>query len=197
MKFYAHRINNSAEIKDLDPNWGIELDLRDYDGEVIVQHDPFKSGELFKEYIKKVENRDLILNIKCERIEYHILHILNEANYTGNYFFLDSTFPMIYTLSNQGESNIALRFSEYEGIDILEQMQGKVKWVWVDVFKKLPLTKEICHKIKLMGYNICLVSPELQGHDNDIEIYLNKIILYDLEIDAICTKSYNIIRWTL
>ena len=102
---------------------------------------------------------------------------------------------MIFSLSKKGEKNIALRFSEYEGIDILRTMKGLVSWVWVDVFTKLPLTYEICKEIKEMGYNICLVSPELQGHVEDIEIYAKQIIDDKLIIDAICTKSYNIAKW--
>ena len=38
--------------------------------------------------------------------------------------------------------NIAIRFSEFEGLDTILNMKGKVKWVWVDCFTKNPLTKE-------------------------------------------------------
>lgn len=195
MKFFAHRINTIDDLEKIDNNIGIEFDLRDYTDNIIIQHDPYKNGELFTEYIKKVNNRDMILNVKCERIEHDILNILRINNYKGSYFFLDCSFPMIFSLSKKGEKNIALRFSEYEGIDILRTMKGLVSWVWVDVFTKLPLTYEICKEIKEMGYNICLVSPELQGHVEDIEIYAKQIIDDKLIIDAICTKSYNIAKW--
>jgi hypothetical protein len=197
MKYFAHRINTTDEIHTIDNDNGIELDLRDYGNEIIVQHDPYKTGENFKEYIKNVNNRDMILNVKCERIETDILNILHDNQYTGSYFFLDCSFPMIFALSEKGEKNIALRFSEYEGIDILRTMKGRVHWVWVDVFTKLPLTFDICNEIKDMGYNICLVSPELQGHGEDIELYAKQIKENNLQIDAICTKNYNISKWKL
>ena len=41
---------------------------------------------------------------------------------------------MIRLLSDKGEKNIALRYSEYEGLDTVEKMQGKGDWVWVDCF---------------------------------------------------------------
>jgi len=195
MKFFAHRINESTELKNIDNEYGIELDLRDYGNEIIVQHDPYKNGESFKNYIKYINNRDMILNVKCERIEEDILSILHNNQYTCSYFFLDCSFPMIFALSEKGEKNIALRFSEYEGIDILRTMKGRVQWVWVDVFTKLPLTYDICNEIKEMGYKICLVSPELQGHGEDIEVYAKQINNEKLHIDAICTKVYNISKW--
>ena len=195
MIFFAHRINAIEDLHKIDNAYGVEFDVRDYGENIVVQHDPYKNGELFEEYIKHINNRNMIINVKCERIEFDILAILQRNNYRGMYFFLDCSFPMIYALVERGESNIALRFSEYEGIDILRKMQGKVKWVWVDVFTKLPLTREICKEIKDMGYKICLVSPELQGHGEDIEIYAQQIKENELEIDAICTKNYNISRW--
>jgi len=196
MKFFAHRINTIDELNNIDNIYGIELDLRDKDNDIIIQHDPFiNNGILFEEYIKYIDNRDMILNIKSERIEEKILKILNNNNYKGSYFFLDSSFPMIYNLSNKGEQNIALRYSEYEGIDTLVKMKNKVKWIWVDVFTTLPLSYEICKKIKDMNYNICLVSPELQGREDDIEKYAKIIKQDNLIIDAICCKIYNIEKW--
>ena len=55
----------------------------------------------------------MILNIKSERIEYKVLNLLQKYN-INNYFFLDSSFPMIYQLSEEGEKNIAVRYSEFE-----------------------------------------------------------------------------------
>ena len=109
--------------------------------------------------------------------------------------FFNSSFPMIKLLSDKGEKNIALRFSEYEGIDTLEKMQGKVNWVWVDCFTKLPINNEIYKKIKDMGYKLCLVSPELQGQAEKLELYIKQINKEKIEFDAICTKEYNIEKW--
>jgi len=102
---------------------------------------------------------------------------------------------MIKLLSDKGEKNIALRYSEYEGLDTLEKMQGKVNWVWVDCFTILPINNEIYRKIKDMGYKLCLVSPELQNQPEKLEIYKKQLIEENITFDAICTKEYNIEKW--
>jgi hypothetical protein len=195
MKFFVHRVNSSIELENIDQEFGIELDLRDYMQDIVVQHDPYTKGEHFKDYIQHINNRDLILNIKCERIEVDVLNILKQSKYNGNYILLDCSFPMIHFLVNNGEQNIALRFSEYEGLDTLINMKGKVKWVWVDVFNKLPLNSKICEIIQSLGYKICLVSPELQNHPNNIKIYAEEIINQKLKINAICCKIHNVQLW--
>lgn len=195
MKFFAHRINTIEELQNIQNEYGVELDLRAYNEHIIVQHDPFLKGQLFTDYIKQVNNRDMILNIKCEGIESIILDILQQTQYDGNYIFLDCSFPIIHSLVKQNEPNIAIRFSEYEGFDLLNNMQGKVKWVWIDVFNEFPLNAEIFRAIKQLGYQICLVSPELQNHENDIELYAALMQRDNILVDAICCKHHNISRW--
>ena len=195
MEFIAHRINKKEELKKLSKEYGVEIDLRDnVDGTIYINHDPFVLGENFENYLKEYNHGTMILNIKSERIELKILELLKKYN-IKNYFFLDSSFPMIKLLSDKGEKNIALRYSEYEGLDTLEKMQGKVNWVWVDCFTKLPIDNKIYRKIKDMGYKLCLVSPELQGQPEKIELYAKQIKGEKIEFDAICTKEYNMKRW--
>ena len=195
MEFIAHRINKLEELEKLSKKYGVEIDLRDnVDGKIYINHDPFILGEDFEEYLKKYNHGTMILNVKSERIELKILELLKKYN-IENYFFLDSSFPMIKLLSDRGEKNIALRYSEYEGLDTLEKMQGKVDWIWVDCFTKLPINNKIYRKIKSMGYKLCLVSPELQGQPEKLELYAKQIKDEKIEFDAICTKEYNVEKW--
>jgi len=195
MKYISHRVNTIIELKELDPLYGVEVDLRDnLDGKIYMEHDPFKDGEDFEDYLKEYHHGTMILNIKSERIEHKVLALMNKYN-IDDYFFLDSSFPMIKTLTDAGEKRIALRFSEFEGMDVLRAMAGKVKWVWVDCFTKLPIDHNIFTEIKKLGYEICLVSPELQGQDEKIEEYAEQLSNESISVDAICTKKYNIPRW--
>ena len=197
MEFIAHRINKKEELEKVSREYGVEIDLRDnIDGTIYINHDPFVLGENFENYLKEYNHGTMILNIKSERIELKILELLKKYN-IKNYFFLDSSFPMIKLLSDKGEKNIALRYSEYEGLDTLEKMQGKVDWVWVDCFTKLPIDNKIYRKIKDMGYKLCLVSPELQGQPEKIELYAKQIKGEKIEFDAICTKEYNVGKWRI
>ena len=192
MEYIAHRVNTVKELKALPEEYGVELDLRDdLDGRVYISHNPFEQGEDFEEYLKEYHHGTMILNVKSERIELKILEMMKKYNII-QYFFLDSSFPMIYLLANQGERKIALRLSEYEGLDTIRNMAGKVEWVWIDCFTKIPIGKDEMNEMKKLGYKTCFVSPELQGRQEDISKY--KIYLEDqgIQFDAICTKSYNI-----
>ncbi|OME64372.1 hypothetical protein BSK65_28770 [Paenibacillus odorifer] len=192
--YIAHRINTVAELKNIPTQYGVEIDIRDLGERLVLHHDPYVDGENLEDFLRDYQHGTLILNVKSERIEHRVLELVRKYK-IKDYFFLDSTFPMIYLLSNQRETNIALRFSEYEGLDTLLSMKGKVKWVWVDCFTKLPINKENYSKLKEWGYKLCLVSPELQGRDQDIEEYKQYLQDNDIKFDKICTKIYNVERW--
>lgn len=194
MEFIAHRINTIEELKEIPTEYGVELDLRDHGDKLILAHDPFVDGEDFEEYLKEYKHGTMILNIKSERIEYRVLELIQKYN-IKDYFFLDSSFPMIYLLSKEGEKNIALRFSEFEGIDTVLNMEGKVKWIWIDCFSKLPITQANFKILKDKGFKFCLVSPELQGQNEKLEEYKAYLATQNIVLDAICTKIYNTERW--
>ncbi len=195
MEYIAHRINTVAELLKLPAEYGVEVDLRDsLDGSVYIQHNPFESGENFEEYLKEYHHGTMILNIKSERIELKVLDLMKKYK-VKNYFFLDSSFPMIFLLSNQGEQNIALRISELEGMDTIRNMAGKVNWVWVDCFTKIPIGKQEYEELKQLGYKLCFVSPELEGKDENIDVYAEQLKKKEMAMNAICTKQYNIQRW--
>lgn len=194
MEYIAHRINTVEELKQIPCEFGIELDIRDYKDNLILQHDPFKNGEDFEIFLNHYNHGTMILNIKSEGIEHRILGLLNKYK-INEYFFLDSSFPMINVLSSNGEKNIALRFSEFEGSDTILSMYKKIKWIWVDCFTKLPITIEKYKIFKEHNYNLCLVSPELQNQDHKIETYKQYIQNEGIKFDSICTKYKNINRW--
>lgn len=194
MEIIAHRINTLNELKSIPHEYGVEIDLRDSGDRLILQHDPFVDGEDFEPYLAKYQHGTMILNIKSERIEHRVLELLKQYG-IKKYFFLDSSFPMINLLSSQNEHNIALRFSELEAIDTIVNMQGRCQWVWVDCFTKLPITKKIEEQFRTLGYKLCLVSPELQGRQDDLLAYKKYLDDENIVFDAICTKVRNKKNW--
>lgn len=196
MEFIAHRINTIEELQQIPEEYGVEIDVRDYGDRLILAHDPFIDGDEFEEYLKHYKHGTMILNIKSERIEHRVLELIGKYK-IQDYFFLDSSFPMIYFLSKEGEKNIALRFSEFEGIDTLLKMEGKVKWIWIDCFSKLPITHENYKVLKNKGFKLCLVSPELQGQSEKLQEYKSYLKDENILLDAICTKIYNIPEWII
>jgi len=195
MLFCCHRINTVEELIKIPVRYGIELDLRDNsDGEIYLAHDPYVNGELFSEFLQHYTHSFIILNIKSERIEYKVLDLLQQHK-IKEYFFLDSSFPMIYKLNSEGERKIAIRFSEYEGLDTVLNMKGKLDWVWVDCFSKVPLDFKTFLTLKEAGFKLCFVSPELQNQPEKINEYKEYFDKENINFDMICTKSYNIEKW--
>lgn len=195
--FIAHRINKLEELETIDKIFGVELDLRDdwTNNKIMISHDPFVKGEDFETYISKYKGQTIILNVKSERVELKCLELIARYN-IQDYFFLDSSFPMIYLLNTKhSNNNIACRFSEFEPIELYLSNRKMTQWIWVDCFTIQPLTNKIYCRIKELGGKICIVSPELQGQPEKIDQYRNYFIENSIIPNAICCKKYNIIKW--
>lgn len=194
-EYIAHRINTKEDLLKLPEEYGVELDLRDdLNGRIYICHNPFEPGEDFEEYCKAYHHGTMILNIKSERIEHKALEYM-EKYQIKNYFFLDSSFPMIKLLTDMGVKQVALRFSELEGLDTIRNMAGRAEWVWVDCFTKVPIDRESYEELKSLGYKLCFVSPELEGQEEKISEYRNYLEKQGIVFDAVCTKSYHIKDW--
>ncbi len=195
MEYIAHRINTLEQLRKLPVQYGAELDLRDdLTGRIYISHHPFEDGENFEDYLREYHHGTMILNIKSERIEHRVMELIKNYH-VKNYFFLDCSFPMIHLLSEAGEKNIAVRYSEYEGMDTIAAMAGKVDWIWVDTFHTLPIDHTTFMRMKEMGYQLCLVSPELQGQPEKAELYMQQIQAEGIRFDAVCSKMDMIEKW--
>jgi len=192
--FIAHRINQLETLRKLPHQYGAEIDLRDHGDRLILQHDPFIDGEDAEPFFAEYKHGTLILNIKSERIEHRVHELLRKYK-IEDYFFLDSSIPMIVNLSNAGEKRIAVRYSEFETIETVLKFAGRVDWVWVDCFSFLPLHRSEMEKLNSAGFKLCLVSPELQARPDDIPVYKKQLAEEGLELDAVCTKLHNIPAW--
>jgi hypothetical protein len=196
--FIAHRVNQLDETvaaKVFGAADGIEFDIRDTGGDIVVQHDPFLGGQLFTDFLKFCpSNKFYIVNVKSEGIELRAIADL-EAHGIMQFFLLDCSIPMMVRLGKEGERRLAVRFSEYESLATVGVMASFVSWVWVDVFTQLPLTNAIETSIRNHGLKLCLVSPELQGQQEKIREYKHLLTLRSVNIDAVCSKLYNRGLW--
>ena len=186
MKIILHRINN---IKNIPHNFGVEVDIHGWGNDLTIHHDAFVNGTNFDEWLTHYHNHFIIFNIKEEGIEERVLEKINKFN-VKEYFFLDLSFPALVKMAQKGIHNCAFRVSKYEAIEGAYSFKSKVKWIWLDVFEGIPITKDENLKLKLIGYDICLVSPELHGRDEK-EIYEMKDYIHknEFQIDAVCTKK--------
>ena len=192
--FIAHRVNQldetvAAEV--FGAADGIEFDIRDTGGDIVVQHDPFLGGQLFTDFLKFCpSNKFYIVNVKSEGIERRAIADL-EAHGIMQFFLLDCSIPMMVRLGKEGERRLAVRFSEYESLATVGVMAPFVSWVWVDVFTQLPLTSFVETFLRNRRLKLCLVSPELQGQQEKVVEYKTLLAERGVTIDAVCSKLYN------
>lgn len=195
MEIIVHRVNKVNELIKIPKKYGVEIDLRDFEKEVIIQHDPFKKGQLFKNYLRKYNHGTLILNVKSERIEYKIIDLLKK-NKIKNYFFLDSTYPMIIDMTKKKFNRIAIRISDYESFENIKKLKNKFKWIWLEIFNNFKISKKQVDYLKKSSIKICLVSPELHNRPQDINKIKKFLKDNKIRIDAVCTKFEYIKFWS-
>lgn len=193
MKLIAHRRNTAAELCSTNFRYGVEVDIRSQGTNLVIHHDPFVAGELFDDWLQSYKHGTLILNVKEEGLEARLISLLHSKG-IEDYFFLDQSFPFLVKSSRAGERRCAVRVSEFESINTALTLKGKIDWVWVDCFNYFPLSEQDFMALKAAGFRLCLVSPELQGRNAEIEIPLLAGLLKErnIEPDAVCTKRMDI-----
>lgn len=189
MKLIAHRRNTIADLEATDARYGIEVDIRSQGNDLVIHHDPFVAGESFDAWIERYAHGTLILNVKEEGLEARLIELMDRHG-VSDWFFLDQSFPFLVRWSGLGETRCAVRVSEFEPVELALSLAGRVRWVWVDCFTRFPLTQEDAERLVDAGFQLCIVSPELQGRDAETEIPLLAELLRDRSItpDAVCTK---------
>jgi hypothetical protein len=189
MKLIVHRRNMLSDLIATPTKYGIEVDIRSYGDKLVIHHEPFIKGESFEDWLAVYQHGMLILNVKEEGLEARLIELMRMHGIT-DYFFLDQSFPFLVKWSKAGERRCAVRVSEFENIETALTLAGKVDWVWVDCFTHFPLSQQDVQKLKNSGFNLCLVSPELQGRNAEIEIpqLANLLAERGIKADAICTK---------
>ena len=189
MKLIQHRRNTIAELRATDKKYGLEVDIRSCGQRLITHHDPFEEGESFDDWVEAYQHGTLILNVKEEGLEARLIALMSMKG-IEDYFFLDQSFPFLVKWSRAGEHRCAVRVSEFESIETALAMAGRVGWVWVDCFSKFPLDEDDALRLKIAGLKLCLVSPELQGRNAEIEIpeLASLLRARNIEPDAMCTK---------
>ena len=142
MEIIAHRINTIDQLKNLNFNFGVEVDIRSNDKNLVICHDPFSPYINFKDWLSFYNHGTLILNVKENGLEEELLKIMQDFK-KENFFILDQSFPYLIDTIKNGEKRCAVRLSEYESIDTVLSLKGKLNWVWIDFFTKLPLDLEV------------------------------------------------------
>lgn len=194
MIIIQHRVNSSSSLATLTPGIGLEVDLRSYETDIVLNHEPFCKGEHFTTLASQIAQSDptqmIILNVKEDGLEEALLKICKE-NGLKNYFFLDSQVPTIYRLNHEQRLTcFAVRYSHLEPREYVLNFQDICQWVWVDCFPEFSPKIEDIRQFQDAGFRICIASPELQSQNNrTIEEYKHIRDLLRPATDAICSKK--------
>ncbi len=189
MKLIVHRRNTLPELKATPEQYGVEVDIRSTGRKLMMHHDPFVTGEDFREWLDAYRHATLILNVKEDGLEKRLTALMQTQG-IEDYFFLDQSFPSLVQCARAGQHRCAVRVSEFESVETALTLAGRIDWVWVDCFTRFPLTPEDVRRLHEAGFKLCLVSPELQGRTaaTSIAALATQLGKCRIRPDAVCTK---------
>jgi hypothetical protein len=148
--------------KSLSLGFGIETDVRDYKGELVIAHDiPNEECVLLEDFFSlyklyKVINLPIALNIKSDGLQNKLKKLL-EVYEVRNYFVFDMSVPDgIFYIKN--DLVTFTRESEYE---TYPAFYDYAHGVWIDQFFSDWIDKQTIINHINNNKKICIVSPEL------------------------------------
>ena len=175
MKILAHRgywrdVREKNTLAAFDRAWsggyGIETDLRDIDGSIVVSHDLPDRGALsflnfLQAYAARGKATPLALNIKADGLQQAVAHHLSRYN-AEDYFFFDMSVPDSLSYLRAGMPVYA-RLSEYEPHTPLHE---RAAGVWLDAFEGEWWNLDLVRSLRAQTKAVAIVSPELHGRSH-------------------------------
>jgi glycerophosphoryl diester phosphodiesterase len=149
--------------------FGIETDLRDHNGNIVISHDlpihtPINLENLL-ELHSKYDNKVLLaLNIKADGLQ-KLTQAALSIHQTSRFFFFDMAVPDAVLYLRLGLPCFT-RQSEYEAAP---SFYPESKGIWIDEFNHHWVTNSLLLDHIQQCKQICLVSPELHGRPYETE----------------------------
>ena len=146
-----------------DNGFGIETDLRDIKGKIVISHNMPQGNEMsFEDLLKLLDGRDLTLalNIKADGMADEIKRLLAKYN-VSNYFTFDMSIPeMVY--QHKTGLNVFTGFSDIVPEPI---MYEQAKGVWLDCFNSDWFGEAEIQNLLNQDKKVCIVSPDLHKRE--------------------------------
>lgn len=167
--WYSEEEKNTKEslIRAFEKRFGIETDIRDRNGQLVISHNISNTSsilleEILQKYKEINSNVVLELNIKADGIQEMLQEIMYKYE-INNYFVFDMSIPEM-VISKAIGINFFTRNSDIEEQCVLyEDAEG----VWLDSFYiENWLTPEIIQNHLNKGKKISIISPEIHGFSN-------------------------------
>ena len=150
--------------------FGLETDVRDLNGELVISHDPPidsvdlpRLSWLFEKIKASASTGRIALNIKSDGLKVAIEELVETSKINvRNIYVFDMSVPE--SMRYIGESiPVYSRISEHEvQPSFLENVQG----VWVDSFTGEFSQIQNAKKLMSEGFRVAIVSPELHSRDH-------------------------------
>lgn len=178
----------SAFRRSFSYGYGVEVDIRDLNSELVISHDlPLTDcltvRQLLELYLDFEVEPIIAFNIKADGLVAKLESLICAFG-LQNYFVFDMSVPdMRHYLKRN--VNFYTRMSEFELIpSFFDSAQG----VWLDGFEGHWVSEALIKQFSKLGKRICIVSPELHGRPfmDEWQIYRTWSKDHDLEL-SICT----------
>ena len=169
----AHRglpkSTNNSDTKEsffhaINSNIGIELDVRNHLGSIVVSHDPIKEEpillleDIFKFVFECKYKKYIAINIKEDNLQDSIIKLIEKYK-IENWFSFDHSIP---DLLISKKLNAFIRISEYEPLHKIFDLD-KYEGFWLDSFNS-PFWYDLKYVENLLTKgNLAIVSSDLHG----------------------------------
>jgi glycerophosphoryl diester phosphodiesterase len=193
MKIIAHRgfwtredekNTKIAFDRALSHGFGIETDVRDLNGELVIAHDAFaQDAELFTDFYENVKNHhvSIAVNVKADGLSQAFSELLSERQ-KADFVFFDMSGPEHFRYLEKNLHTLN-RISDYEQPFNFPDSRSDV---WLDAFKSEKVqTNWLEQQLDLDG-RVFIVSPELHGRDHE-ELWAKIRLIGDSPQYYLCT----------
>lgn len=155
-------------VSALSRGWGIETDVRDHLGEIVISHDPIVKAtqvmhleELLYVYHLNAWEGTLALNIKSDGLAPKLAQIISQYE-IKNYFFFDMSVPDHMTYLEKLTNFV--RISEFEANNELAKLSSGC---WLDELKTPWVGEQELKEILATNKRVGIVSRELHGWNHE------------------------------
>lgn len=144
--------------------YGVELDVRDCDGELLISHDPARAScprfsDVLDLYRQHGMPGRLAINIKADGLAPQVAALTQEPSLRKSVFVFDMSVPDMISYVKHGIPTFT-RHSELEPAPVL---LADCEGVWVDSFANPWADESRMMEFRAAGKAAAMVSPELHG----------------------------------
>jgi hypothetical protein len=164
----ADKNSRAAILRAFDAGYGVETDVRDHNGDLVLAHDPPSGAGLtpfewvIESFAKAGQPGALAINVKADGLHRPLADML--AQYSiANAFVFDMAVPDALGYLRLGVP----AFTRHSEIEPVPAFYGRAQGVWIDCFESDWVNGAVITAHVAAGKKVALVSPELHGRPNE------------------------------